>query len=420
MLCVRDTQVLVGKVQIDCGQADLIQLAQCELPSLPRSFLPNINGVTNSVLRVLEHLRANGHEALVIAPGARDWQEETEFYAGYRIERVPTVMVPMVNSLPIGVPHARVTQVLKKFKPDVVHLASPFVLGGAGALTAKALGLPCVAIYQTDVAGFAKNYKLAGLSTAAWVWTRVIHNACARTLAPSSPTIADLEKHRINNVYRWGRGVDAVRFDPAKRSAQLRREWSSEGKFIVGYVGRLAAEKSVERLVALRDREDIQLVIIGDGPEAPKLKKLLPNAVFTGQLTGEKLPTAFASLDLFVHTGDFETFCQAVQEAHASGVPAIAPNAGGPRDLITNGVNGRLLEPKRFKKDLPAAVDELLCADNVFARKQLRERCRATIAERTWDALCTDLLRHYSEVSGVSAEPVVEESKLQNAAQGAA
>lgn len=364
------------------------------------SFLPNINGVTNSVLRVLEHLRENGHEALVIAPGARDWQEEAEFYCGYRIERVPTIMVPLIDSLPVGVPHGRVATVLAKFKPDVVHLASPFVLGAAGAFAAKALGFPTVAVYQTDVAGFANNYKLAGLSTAAWHWTRILHNSCARTLAPSTPTIEDLKMHRINNVYRWGRGVDAERFTPMKRSEKLRKQWSPEGKTIVGFVGRLAAEKSVHRLAALNHRDDVQLVIIGDGPERADLEQRLPNAVFMGQLTGDELPRAFASLDLFVHTGDFETFCQAVQEAHASGVPAVAPNAGGPRDLITNGVNGRLLEPSTFEQDLEAAVDELTFPGDMLAAKQMRDRCRATIKERTWSALCSDLVRHYCEVSG--------------------
>lgn len=364
------------------------------------SFLPNINGVTNSVLRVLEYLDDHGHEALVIAPGARPFQEEQETYRGFRIERVSTVMVPMVDSLPIGVPGARVASLLAKFKPDVVHLASPFVLGAVGAFTAKTLRIPAVAVYQTDVAGFAKNYKLAGLSSAAWAWTRVIHNVCARTLAPSSPTIADLERHRIRNVHKWGRGVDAVRFHPAKRSEALRRMWSPEGKPIVGYVGRLAAEKSVERLSELSKRGDVQVVIVGDGPERPDLQKRMPDAVFTGQLTGEDLPQAFASLDLFVHTGDFETFCQAVQEAHASGVPAIAPNAGGPRELITPGVNGDLLEPGTFVRDLGAAVDRLIFPGDPEGAKRMRRVCRDTVRERTWPALCEQLMGHYAAVSG--------------------
>lgn len=376
-----------------------MNLKRMRVAIVAESFLPNVNGVTNSVLRVLEHLDEHGHEAIVIAPAARDGQEEDGSYRGFRIERVPTVMVPLVDSLPIGVPEARMATILRKFRPDVVHLASPFVLGAAGAFTAKALRIPTVAVYQTDVAGFAKNYRLAGLSTAAWGWTRIIHNSCARTLAPSSPTIEDLKKHKIRNIERWGRGVDAVRFHPAKRSAALRKLWSPEGKPIVGYVGRLAAEKTVERLSVLSGRDDVQLVIVGDGPERADLTRRMPDAVFTGQLTGDDLARAFASLDVFVHTGDHETFCQAVQEAHASGVPAIAPNAGGPRDLITPGVNGDLLEPHTFTKDLAGSVGKLLHADEAEAAA-LRETCRATVRERTWSALCGQLMGHYAAVAG--------------------
>lgn len=106
------------------------------------SFLPNVNGVVNSVLRVLEYLRREGHEAVVIAPGARDRQEEIFTYEGFRIVRVPTVEVPGINSLPIGVPLPTVLTELSRFRPDVVHLASPFVLGAAGAFAAKTLNVP--------------------------------------------------------------------------------------------------------------------------------------------------------------------------------------------------------------------------------------------------------------------------------------
>lgn len=117
------------------------------------SFLPNVNGVTNSVLRVLEHLKANGHDALVIAPGARDFEEEIGHYLGFEIVRVPTVRVPLIDSLPIGVPLPSVTSVLREYNPDIIHLASPFVLGGAAAFAARQLRIPAIAIYQTDVAG---------------------------------------------------------------------------------------------------------------------------------------------------------------------------------------------------------------------------------------------------------------------------
>ncbi|WP_339019054.1 glycosyltransferase family 1 protein [Corynebacterium simulans] len=359
------------------------------------SFLPNVNGVTNSVLRVLEHLAETGHEALVIAPGAREGQEEIADYLGFPIVRVPTVRIPLIDSLPVGVPTTAVDEALRQFKPDIIHLASPFVLGAAGAFSARQQRIPSVALYQTDVAGFATKYHASALAYATWEWLRTIHNACQMTLAPSSLTIRDLEDHNIKNVRHWGRGVDVERFHPSKRSAQLRKQWGADGKKVVGFVGRLAAEKGVHRLAALNDRSDIQLVIVGDGPERPLLEAQLPNAYFTGALGGDELAQAYASLDVFVHAGEFETFCQAIQEAQASGVPTIGPRAGGPVDLIQEGYNGLLLEVATFVEDLPNAVDALL---NPEIHEELRANARESISSKTWKALCEQLLGYYEEV----------------------
>lgn len=284
---------------------------------------------------------------------------------------------------------------MRQFKPDIIHLASPFVLGAAGAFSARQQRIPSVALYQTDVAGFATKYHASALAYATWEWLRTIHNACQMTLAPSSLTIRDLEDHNIKNVRHWGRGVDAERFHPSKRSAQLRKQWGADGKKVVGFVGRLAAEKGVHRLAALNDRSDIQLVIVGDGPERPLLEAQLPNAYFTGALGGDELAQAYASLDVFVHAGEFETFCQAIQEAQASGVPTIGPRAGGPVDLIQEGYNGLLLEVATFVEDLPNAVDALL---NPEIHEELRANARESISSKTWKALCEQLLGYYEEV----------------------
>lgn len=360
------------------------------------SFLPNINGVTNSILRVLEHLKEEGHEAIVIAPGAREFQEEVPDYLGFDIVRVPTVRIPLVDSLPVGVPTTTVTAALAEFDPDVIHLASPFVLGGAGAFSANRLSVPAVAVYQTDVAGFATKYHAAMIASVAWDWTRTVHNMCQLTLAPSSEAIRELEHHRVKHVRHWGRGVDAELFHPARRSETLRREWDPTGeKKIVGFVGRLAAEKSVHRLAPLSEDDSIQLVIVGDGPERSALEEMLPHAVFTGALSGEELARAYASLDLFIHTGEFETFCQAIQEAQASGVPTIGPKAGGPIDLIKQDYNGRLLDVDSFEEDLPEAVDWILDGSRLG---QLKLNARESVADKTWDALCRQLVGYYGDV----------------------
>lgn len=369
------------------------------------SFLPVVNGVVNSVLRVLEHLRENGHEALVVAPARsrsdrRRGLPECRSYAGFPVVRVPAVEIPVVNSLPLGLPTRRLFWVVRAYRPDVVHLASPFVLGGGGAAAARRAGVPYVAVYQTDVPGFAAGYHLAPLTGAAWQVVRSIHNPAAMTLAPSSATAAELERHGVRNVRRWARGVRAEHFSPARRDAALRARWTGgTGRPVVGYVGRLAAEKSVHRLAALADRRDLQVVVVGDGPQRGRLERLLPDAVFTGELHGDDLAAAVASLDVFVHTGEFETFCQALQEALASGVPAVAPAAGGPLDLVTDHVTGRLLPVASFGRDLPAAVDELLCTGDPASHAELRRRARESVLARTWPALCAQLVGYYREAA---------------------
>lgn len=361
------------------------------------SFLPNVNGVTNSVLRVIEHLRCTGHEALVIAPDTpRGEPPADKIHEGVRVHRVPSRMFPKINSLPLGIPRPRMVSVLRGFDPDVVHLASPALLGYGGLHAARHLGVPTVAVFQTDVAGFAESYGVGFAAKTAWAWTRHLHSRADRTLAPSTAAMENLTTHRIPRVHKWARGVDITGFAPSARDENLRRVWSPENKPIVGFVGRLAPEKHVERLAALSAREDLQLVVVGEGVDRAKLETLLPSAVFAGALYGEELAAAYASMDVFVHPGEHETFCQAVQEAMASGLPAIAPDAGGPRDLVTPYRTGLLLAVDEFEAKLGEAVDHLIAE-----RQRYSVAARRSVLTRTWPAICDELLGHYDEVIGL-------------------
>ncbi|BDX34391.1 GDP-mannose-dependent alpha-mannosyltransferase [Mycobacterium antarcticum] len=360
------------------------------------SFLPNVNGVTNSVLRVMEHLRRTGHEVLVIAPDTpRDEPPADRVHDGVRVHRVPSKMFPKVTSLPLGVPRPRMVGVLRGFDPDVVHLASPALLGYGGVLAARHLGVPTVAVFQTDVAGFAASYGVGAMSRVAWAWTRHLHGKADRTLAPSTSAMDNLVAHHVPRVHHWGRGVDVTGFVPSARDDALRATWSPVGKPIVGFVGRLAPEKHVERLATLARRDDLQLVIVGDGVDRSKLETLMPTAVFTGALYGPALAAAYASMDAFVHAGEHETFCQTVQEAMASGVPVIAPNAGGPRDLVSPMHTGLLLGVEEFEAKLSGAVDHLLAE-----RQRYSLAARRSVLSRTWPAVCDQLLGHYDAVLG--------------------
>ncbi|WP_207401214.1 glycosyltransferase family 4 protein [Actinomadura roseirufa] len=354
------------------------------------SFLPRVNGVTGSVCRVLEHLAANGHEALVVAPGPAPGS-----HAGTPVETVRGVSLPFYPSFAVGVPTRRVTAVLRDFGPDVVHLASPLVLGASGLAAARRLGVPAVAVFQTDIAGFARRYGFRGTDPILWWWLRRLHSHADRTLAPSTPVLAELERRGVPRLARWGRGVDRRRFHPSHRSAQLRARLAPDGRALVGYVGRLAAEKRPEMLTRLVGVPGAQVVVVGDGPEQDKLRRRMPDAVFTGFRTGSELSELVASLDVFVHTGADETFCQAVQEGLASGVPVVAPAAGGPLDLVRPGVNGLLYSPDDGS-ELRAAVCTLV--DDVRTRRRMAVQAAESVGGRDWDTVCEELMGHYRDV----------------------
>ncbi len=224
--------------------------------------------------------------------------------------------------------------ILREFAPDVIHLASPFVLGWQGVAAADGLE-----------------------------W-----------------------RH-------WGRGVDTELFTPERRSEAWRAR-IAPGETVIGYVGRLAPEKQVEDLSALADLPGTRLVIVGDGPSRPALERALPGAVFTGRLGGPALAEALAGFDVFVHPGESETFGQTIQEALASGVPVVATGVGGPVDLVRSSVDGWLYRPGDLG-DLRARVADLVGDES--KRRAFAHAAHASVRERSWDVVCRALLAHYDE-----------------------
>ena len=371
---------------------DFGSLAPMRIAIVAESFLPAINGVTNSVLRVIEHMTARGHEVTVIAPSPG-----VTAYGKARIIRVPSFGFPRYPELRIGHSRDFVREVLREIKPDVVHLGSPAVLGAASLRAAQELGIPSVAIYQTDLAGFATRYHLGIAGRSIWRYIANIHRRADLTLAPSTAAVWDLRERGVNNVVRWMRGVDLERFNPSFRDEELRKSLAPDGQLIIGFVGRLAREKQIERLKGLCRMPHIKVVIVGDGPMKAKLEKELKGAIFTGFKSGEELSKLYASFDVFVHTGQDENFCQAVQEALASGVPVVAPASGGPLDLVQHGHNGFLwTETSRYS--LVGAVVEL--AKYPVKRERLAANARPSVEVRPWCGVMDELEGHYRSVIG--------------------
>ncbi|WP_141879826.1 glycosyltransferase family 4 protein [Homoserinimonas aerilata] len=359
---------------------------------IAESFLPHMNGVTHSLLRVIDHLSARGDDVLVLAPRAAELPSE---HAGYNIEGLPAFALPRYPNVRIAtVTVGRVVRLLRGFQPDVVHLASPFVLGLQAMLAAEQLGIPTVAIYQTDVPAYASRYGFPLAEPLLWQQVQRIHQRATLNLAPSSYALSQLHDHQIDRLRKWTRGVDTARFTPEKRDEAWRARIAPHGERIVGYVGRLAAEKQVEDLRVIATLPDVRLVIVGDGPLRARLEQLMPTAHFTGFLGGDELARAIASFDVFVHPGELETFCQTIQEAMASGVPVIATGRGGPLDLVDSSRTGWLYTPGNLH-EMRMRVADLVGDDAKRAAFALA--ARETVRDRSWTAVCDALLAHYAD-----------------------
>ncbi len=354
------------------------------------SFLPHMNGVTGSVLQILRHLERTGHDAHVIAPAARDLPRRS---GGAGVDGIPSLAMPGYRDVRIAATTSRrVTASLARFRPDVVHLASPFALGWRGVLAADRLDLPSVAAFQTDIAAYAERYRIAATTGFAQRHIARLHHRATLTLVPSSESAAQLAALGVDRMRRWGRGVDAERVHPRNRDdAWMRRE---PGEVLIGYVGRLAPEKQVEDLRVLSGIPGARVVIVGDGPSRPALEALMPDVGFLGHLGGADLAHAMASLDVFVHPGESETFGQTLQEAHASGVPVVATGAGGPLDLVRMGIDGWLYRPGDLA-DLRMRVADL--AGDARKRRAFGEAGRLAVSGRTWEAVCDELIGHFQE-----------------------
>lgn len=371
------------------------------------SFLPSMNGVTNSVVKVLETYSKLGIEAIVVAPGAPGTPSE---FMGYQV--VQSKSLPFMQ-FPVAIPGFFLGPLMQSFQPDVVHVASPFMLGGQALAIADQLGIPTVAIYQTDLAGYTDRYGMKFARTTADRIVARIHSLATVNLAPTPDAEAYLRQLGVQNVSGWGRGVDIDRYHPKRRelatTSLLRSEFASEDDVVIGYVGRLAPEKRVDRFSELLNiHPSAKVLIVGDGPEREDLERQFEGAPvhFTGVLRGESLADAYAAIDVFVHFGTEETFGQTIQEAQASGLAVVAPEQGGPRFLIEHGHSGLLVdatEPNSYVRAVKPLVE------SAELRSRLGEGARRAVLRKSWDENNLKLVRHYRQAIELRRERLVRD-----------
>lgn len=365
---------------------------------ITEAFLPKVDGVSKLTTLTARHHLNMGREVLIYAPSLRVGDLHTPTTLdGARVIAVPSMHPPLVPpESRFGFPYLKLDE-LWRFQPDLIHLFSPAALAWTGVHYARYHGVPLIANYQTDLPGYTHRYGLGFLEGVAWAYVRHLHNKATLTLVPTQRNLRELREHGFQRLRLWYRGCDTTRFNPAHRSAAMRRRLLGgrpDDSLVVLYVGRLAREKRVELLREVADLDGVALAIVGDGPLRPELEQLFGNrATFTGFLTGADLSAAYASADVFGFTGTNEVAGQVVLEAMASGLPVLVPASGGIVDYVTHGVNGFVcaIDPADYARYVR------LLRDQPERRRAMAAQARAYASRLSWEDTMTRLERLYCE-----------------------
>jgi glycosyltransferase involved in cell wall biosynthesis/predicted metal-dependent phosphoesterase TrpH len=371
-------------------------------------------GSMHGVTRTIEEIRRRGVPDFEIEVVATDPDVDR------RLSAVSELDVPFYPGLRIGVPSlTAAVQTLTEGDFDALHVCSPGPVGVAGALLARALGLPLIGSYHTELAAYARlRSEDRRIAEAMAMAVGAFYKACDLVLSPSPASDAALASIGVapEQVLRWDRGVDSSRFDPALRDDSLARSWTQDeqARINVLYAGRITREKGTELLadafLAARERDPrLRLVLAGGGPEQERLRERVgEHASFLGWLEGAELARVYASADVFLFPSATDTFGQVILEAQASGLPVLAVAEGGPLALIEDRVTGLLRQADAGQ--LADALVEL--ASSPLLRERLALAALAAAREHTWERALERLAAGYRRALDATARPAPRTERL--------
>jgi glycosyltransferase involved in cell wall biosynthesis len=359
------------------------------------TFLPKIDGIVTRLRHTVEHLQRNGDRVLVFSPegGLRE-------YKGARIHGVSGIPLPMYPELKLAIPRPSIRRALERFKPDLIHVVNPAVLGVGGIYYAKTLNIPLVASYHTHLPQYLQHYGFGSLEGLLWELLKLAHNQAQLNLCTSTAMVQELVNHGIERVDLWQRGVDTEMFQPHLASNQMRSRLSNGNPDnpLLLYVGRVSAEKEIDRIKPILEAiPEAHLAIVGDGPHREALEAHFAGTQthFVGYLQGLELASAFASADAFIFPSRTETLGLVLLEAMAAGCPVVAAASGGIPDIVTDAVNGYLFDPNDAEGAI-TATQRLLEAK--AEREQLRYNARQEAEHWGWAAATRQLQDYYRTV----------------------
>jgi glycosyltransferase involved in cell wall biosynthesis len=359
------------------------------------TFLPKIDGIVTVVCLLLDHLAKRGIDSVIVAP-----KMGVDQYNQTRVIGVPGVTFPLYPELKVGTPTLSTYQQLKNFRPDASHFIHPALIGVPGMLMSRRLGIPTIASFHLDLARIAHHYHLGFIEPFTDLMTRVVFNAADCALAPSRQIKQEMEALGVKNVGLWKRGVDAEKFNPRYRSADMRDQLSDghpEDTLLL-YVGRVSTEKQIDHIKPVLEAvPGTRLAIVGNGPARPELEKHFAGTPtkFMGFMQGEMLSQAYASADIFVFPSALETFGLVVVEAMAAGLPVVASRVGGVRDVVAEGKTGYTFDVGDIQGLIDGVRQIAVSRERIT---QMGHDARAFAETQSWEAMMDEVIEIYARL----------------------
>lgn len=375
------------------------------------TYTPDVNGVALTLKRWVDYLKKNGHQVIVFAPEGNhqtSTEEQNNRYKSFPFFLYPELQAAIAN--PIDIKNR-----LKGFKPDMIHVATPFNLGVIGRHYSLKHDIPFVASYHTHFDQYLKSYKLDWAKPVLDYYLTWFHQECLGIFAPSNETANYLIEKGYPNVSKWPRGVEYDLFKPASDKKLVKVQAAntfnlSPNKKTVLYVGRLATEKSIHILIdAVKQLPkhilyQTQVVIVGDGPIKDDILESIKHndlpIYLLGFLSVSSLSLIYQASDLFFFPSSTETFGNVVLEALSSGLPVIGAHAGGVKELVTSSHNG-ILCPANHTDAFSEAL--LFLLNNPKVCQYYGQNARKFALEQSWDSIMANLVTEFETIQRQSS-----------------
>ncbi|MFT3983295.1 MAG: glycosyltransferase family 1 protein [Lachnospiraceae bacterium] len=360
------------------------------------TYLPQINGVTNTLNMLTRYYTEHGIDYKIFVPNYDTASGD------YNIERFYSIKFLLYPENRIAFPNTfRISSTLSDFHPDIIHIMTEFNMGMAGLNYGKKHGIPTVSNYTTNFSQYSDYYGLNFLKQPIWNYLKWFHSQNDIALCPSLAAQKLLHLQGIHNTRIFSRGIDSASFHPKYRSNQLRERLGISDKVTFLYVGRVSYEKDLDILsesyeaIHRKYKNHVAMIITGDGPLLEKCKQTFPkDTIFTGFKKGRELSQLYASSDIFVCPSSTETFGNVVLEAMSSGIPVIGANAGGVGEIIQSGVTGMKFS-ERNSSELIQCMAELV--EDIDLRDYLKINGKEFASGRSWEKIFNGLITIYQE-----------------------